>query len=93
MLRIFQADDPEYRRARINRRSIRELLLGFFVDIGAAYQGEPELELVATGNATTLPGFNQNLEQERQAIEEDLGKYFKFYPVISVGISIGIPMS
>lgn len=62
---------------------------GFFVDLGVAYQGEPELELVATGNATTLPDFDQDLEEERLDIEEDLGKYFKFYPVISVGLSIG----
>ena len=47
------------------------------------------LDLVATGNATTLPGFTEDLEAERLEIEEDLGKYFKFYPVISLGIAIG----
>ena len=63
--------------------------IGIFFDAGVAYQGEPELDLVATGNATTLPGFNADLEAERLEIEEELGKYFKFYPVISLGISIG----
>lgn len=63
--------------------------IGFFFDAGVAYQGEPELDLVATGNATDLPGFNEDLEAERLEIEEELGKYFKFYPVISLGISIG----
>ena len=63
--------------------------IGIFFDAGVAYQGEPELDLVATGNATTLPGFNEDLEAERLEIEEELGKYFKFYPVISLGISIG----
>jgi len=62
---------------------------GIFVDLGVAYQGEPELELDAYGNATTLPGFAADLEEERLDIEDDLKKYFKFYPVISVGISIG----
>ena len=63
--------------------------IGFFFDAGVAYQGEPELDLVATGNAATLPGFNEDLEAERLEIEEELGNYFKFYPVISLGISIG----
>jgi hypothetical protein len=36
-----------------------------------------------------LPGFAADLEEERLDIEDNLKKYFKFYPVISVGISIG----
>ena len=64
-------------------------MFGFFVDLGVAYQGEPELDLEAYGNATTLPGFAADLEEERLDIEDNLKKYFKFYPVISVGISIG----
>jgi hypothetical protein len=63
--------------------------LGIFFDVGVAYQGEPELDLDAFGNATTLPGFAANLEAERIDIEDALGTYFKFYPVISLGISIG----
>jgi hypothetical protein len=63
--------------------------LGFFLDLGVAYQGEPEFQLDAFGSATTLPGFDTDLEQERQDIEDSLGMYFKFYPVISVGFSIG----
>ena len=62
---------------------------GFFVDLGVAYQGEPELDLDAFGNATTSPGFAADLEEERSDIEDDLKKYFKFYPVISLGFSIG----
>jgi len=62
---------------------------GFFVDLGVAYQGEPELDLDAYGNATTLPGFNSDLEAERIEVEDELKTYFKFYPVISLGFSIG----
>jgi len=62
---------------------------GFFVDLGVAYQGEPELELVATGTATSLPGFDSDLEEKRVDVEDELKKYFKFYPVISIGFSIG----
>lgn len=63
---------------------------GFFLDLGVAYQGEPELDLDAFGNATTIPGFDEDLEDERLDIEDALGTYFKFYPVISLGISIGL---
>lgn len=62
---------------------------GFFLDLGVAYQGDPELELVATGTATTLPGFDADLEEKRVEVEDELQKYFKFYPVISLGFSIG----
>ena len=62
---------------------------GFFMDLGVAYQGAPELELDAFGNATTAPGFNADLEEKRLDIEDSLGMTFKFYPVISLGYSIG----
>jgi len=62
---------------------------GFFVDLGVAYQGAPELGLEAFGNATTVPGFATDLEEERIDIEDNLKKYFKFYPVLSLGFSIG----
>ena len=63
--------------------------LGIFIDLGVAYQGAPELDLDAFGNATALPGFATNLEAERLDIEDALGTYFRFYPVISLGLSIG----
>jgi hypothetical protein len=62
---------------------------GFFLDLGVAYQGEPELDLEAFGNATTLPGFDADLQAETVEVEDALKKYFKFYPVISLGFSIG----
>lgn len=66
-----------------------EKRVGFFLDLGVAYQGKPELGLEAFGNATTQPGFNSDLEAERIEVEDELKKYFRFYPVISVGFSIG----
>ncbi len=65
--------------------------IGIFIDVGVAYQGAPELNLDAVGNATTLPGFTANLEEERLDIEDALAlsTYFRFYPVISLGLSIG----
>ena len=63
--------------------------LGFFLDLGVAILGEPEFQLDAYGTATSLPGFSANLEAERSEIEAELDTYFKIYPVISVGFSIG----
>lgn len=62
---------------------------GLFVDLGVAYQGAPQLDLDAFGNATALPGFSADLEEERLEIEDALGTYFRFYPVVSLGFSIG----
>ena len=63
--------------------------LGFFFELGAAYQGAPTVTLHASGTAASLPAFQADLAQERQDIEDDLGVYFKFYPVLTLGFSIG----
>jgi hypothetical protein len=52
---------------------------GMNFDIGALYQGSPELKLTGTG----IPA--GNVETERQQAEDDL-KSFKWYPVISAGL-------
>ena len=57
---------------------------GFTLDIGALYQGTPDLELAATG-ALSNPALAADLERERQQLQEDLNDY-EWYPVISVGL-------
>lgn len=53
---------------------------GMTFDIGALYQGSPELKLTGTGGFSVA-----ELEAERQQAEDDL-KEFKWYPVISAGL-------
>lgn len=53
---------------------------GMTFDIGALYQGSPELKLTGTGGIPAA-----NLETERQQAEDDL-KSFQWYPVISAGL-------
>lgn len=67
---------------------------GFFADLGAAFLGEPDLLMEADGEVATNPAtrdqFREDLEEERQAIEEDLQGYTKILPIISIGVRIGL---
>lgn len=60
--------------------------IGFFLDLGVAFQGTPVVELDVTGPVSSLPGFQADLEAERQGAEEDV-EFFRYYPVLSVGVS------
>lgn len=60
----------------------------FALDAGAFYQGKPKVSLTAH---PIIPGllparFEQDLEAERQEIEDDLDSY-RVYPVVSLGVS------
>jgi hypothetical protein len=59
------------------------LPVGFSLDIGAFYQGSPDVFL--TESTGTVPA--SDLAAEAAQIEEDLSE-FKFFPVITVGIHI-----
>jgi hypothetical protein len=61
--------------------------IGFFLDLGVAFQGAPEVALTADGPVTLLPSFQADLEAERVSAEEDL-EMFQYYPVLSIGFSI-----
>jgi hypothetical protein len=58
----------------------------FNFDLGVMFQGSPDLEVTTTGTLSTNAAFQANLESEKQDLENDLDK-FKYYPVISFGIS------
>jgi len=63
---------------------------GLFLDIGAAYMGDPEVNAEASGTLGSNATFNTNLDAEIATFEEDLGTYLKFYPILSIGLKIGI---
>jgi len=60
--------------------------LSFVVDAGVMFQGGSDVTLTANGSANTIPGFADDLEQERQDIKDDVDD-FKYYPVLRVGIA------
>ena len=63
-------------------------------DLGVMYHGSPEATLTADipsdsplrGNPAAMAAFRQNLAEERADFQEDVADY-KFYPVVSVGLS------
>ena len=58
-------------------------------DVGVYYMGSPTVALTANAGSPgqVPPGFAEDLEKERQKIESDVSKY-RFYPVVSIGISL-----
>jgi hypothetical protein len=60
----------------------------FAFDLGAFYQGSPKVSLRAepVNPALLPPRFEQDLEAERQKIEDDLDSY-TVYPVVALGVS------
>lgn len=57
---------------------------GMNVDLGVLWQGDPLVTLDADGAMSGDPGFEADLEAERQEIEEDLSD-FKVMPLLQVG--------
>jgi hypothetical protein len=63
--------------------------VGFFVDLGVAFHGNPEASAAADGPVASQPGFQQDLDREVQEIQDDVEDVI-VYPVLSIGISIGL---
>lgn len=62
--------------------------LGFALDLGVAFHGEPGVRLAATGPIASQPEFMANLAAEERNLEDDAGP-FRFYPVLSIGFVFG----
>jgi hypothetical protein len=58
----------------------------FVFDIGVMFQGKPDVDLTANGTMSGNPIFEDDLDELRKDVQ-DKADYFKFYPVISFGIS------
>lgn len=71
--------------------------LGFFVDLGAAFMGEGEINLTGTCTETSTgqpcPEFDQRLQQEEDEANaqlDDFGSYVKIHPILQLGFRIGL---
>lgn len=60
--------------------------LGFSAEVGAIFQGAPEVTLRGDGGLAGDPAFEADLRREEQEAEDDL-EDFKIYPVVSFGLS------
>ena len=61
---------------------------GFFLDLGAAFTGDPEVNMTVSGPVASLPGIQASVQQEADDIQEDLGTWLKIWPIVSIGIKI-----
>ncbi len=59
---------------------------GFLFELGAIYQGSPEVELTASGPISSNRTFQDDIAEEEENLQEELD-YFEFYPVIAIGVS------
>lgn len=67
--------------------------IGLFLDLGVALLGDPNVVLEATkGNSTVINSsqFQQRLRTEEQNIEDDVGTYLKYWPILNLGVRFGI---
>lgn len=64
---------------------------GLSLDVGAAFTGEPTVTLQAEGG--TYPdqaGLNARLDQEARNFEDDMKTYLKIWPILSLGLRLGV---
>jgi len=67
--------------------------IGLFLDLGVAMTGDPTVELEATsGNSTVINSaeFQSRLRAEEQSLQDDLPTYAKYWPILNIGLRIGI---
>ncbi|MCA9738849.1 MAG: hypothetical protein R3E98_14310 [Gemmatimonadota bacterium] len=62
---------------------------GLVLDLGVAFQGKPTLDVTTDGILSGEPTFQANLDAEIADAERELER-FRFYPVVSLGFSIGL---
>ncbi len=63
--------------------------LGLNVDLGVGFGDVPTVELMATGPIGSDPEFQEDLDAEIVNIEDDIPEILKYYPVLSISLSIG----
>ncbi len=59
---------------------------GLTLELGVLFQGSPKVDLSADGPLSGNPIFQRDLAKEEEKLKDDLDS-FKFYPVISVGVT------
>jgi hypothetical protein len=66
--------------------------VGLFVDFGVAFLGSPSFLLSTEGGTLDDDSgqFRAALDAEAQEFEEDSGKYLEFWPILNIGLRIGV---
>jgi hypothetical protein len=66
--------------------------VGLFVDFGVAFLGEPDFRLDAVGGSLDSDSepLRSRLDAEAQEFEDDAGAYLQFWPILNLGLRIGV---
>lgn len=68
--------------------------ISLLFDLGVAFSGYPQVSLTGAPNLTgpARDAFDQNVQQEIQAIQAEIEsrRYLRFYPVVSLGLRVGM---
>lgn len=63
---------------------------GIYLDLAVAYSGEADVTMTASENLSSLPGFTAELQKEADRFEEDAGIIKNLYPLLQVGVKLGL---
>lgn len=61
---------------------------GVTLDLGVAFVGEPDVSLTPEGEIAGADGIQQSLDAHAQEIEDDVGSYMQYWPILSFGLKI-----
>lgn len=66
--------------------------VGLFLDLGVAFMGAPDFRLSTEGGTLSDDSgpLRTALDAEAVQFEQDAGRYFEFWPILSLGIRIGL---
>ena len=65
--------------------------IGLTLDLGVAFQKETRVTLDAEGGTLSDdPSFQDRLDQEAQDFQDDLPKYIDLWPILNLGLRIGV---
>jgi hypothetical protein len=65
--------------------------IGLSIDVGAAFLGDPSVSLAAEGGTfADQAELNARLQQEARDFENDVKAYLKIWPILNLGIRIGV---
>jgi len=61
---------------------------GFFLDLGVAFTGEPDVTITPSGPIASEPGIQEALREEENTIQDEAGAYLEYWPILSLGIKV-----
>lgn len=65
--------------------------IGLFLDLGVAFTGDPVVTLDATGGTfSDQAELRARLDAEAADFEADVGSYLKYWPILNIGLRIGL---